>query len=351
MKIASISNNYGENFDGIGSYAKVIVESFPDDVECVVFSSDCKPDTKIAKRITMLNMTKTLFRVIKQFKEDKYDAIIIEYPFVEWNPLILIPIDILKKISHEKGCIFAISLHEYERANIFRRAVIRAMCRAVDIAFVSNLAMKRRISGLCKSAYIRPIPTNIQNEHAMELCIQRNNNNYVYFGLINRMKAFQEMMEAWDLFNCNKDKRLFIISSTYLDNIEMRHEGVKYLYGQDEYSIISIMRSCVGCIVPIKPEVDEKNASFKTACLTGCISIGKFNPEINKLPFIIKMSDYNVSSFLFALNAIDKMSQNEIEEKSKQAAEYGNMFLPENVAGIVYAKINDLLEETNANSN
>ncbi|MFR8088589.1 MAG: hypothetical protein ACLU6B_08810 [Lachnospirales bacterium] len=343
MRIASISNNYGRLYDGVGAFARVQNENYPEDVVCVNYTSDCTYEASKAKRFLMMKMTNTMWKCIKDFHKEKFDVVMLEYPFVEWNPLILLPIAVIKKMTRNAGSIFALSLHEYTRVSELRKKVIRAICQVVDIVFVSNEDMKDSISAFSKNVAIRPIPTNLYHKDAMELDIVRLTSNYVFFGLVNHTKAFKEMLDAWDIYNRDGSKVLYILTATPLNSIEQKHRGVEYLYKQDDRTIITLIRSCVCCIVPIKPEVDNKNTTFKTACISGCMCIGKFGKEFDSLPFVINMSDYSIKSFLSAFESVDDMAEKDREEKSRAAVAFGNQFTPQQASKIVYQQLRNYI--------
>lgn len=341
MKIASVSNNYGKQYDGVGAFAKVQNENYPDDVICINYTADCTFEASKLQRIFMPGMTFAINRLIKDFHKENFDVVMVEYPFVEWNPLIILSLLIVRNIAKKRRCKLVLSLHEYIRVNALRKLVIKIMCKLSDIVFVSNEEMKSAVSEFSNQVCIRPIPTNLYNQEAMTLDIVQSTQNYVFFGLVNKVKAFYEMLDAWDIYNKDGKKTLYILTASQLSDIENKHIGVKYLYKQDDYTIIKILRSCVGCIVPIKPLVDNKNATFKTSCISGCISIGKFCDEYKELPFVINMPDYNINSFLCAFEQLDGIGEDDRIEKSKKAIEFGQKFVPKQEANSVYEQLCD----------
>ena len=151
------------------------------------------------------------------------------------------------------------------------------------------------------------------------------------------------MLDAWDIYNRDGSKVLYILTATPLNSIEQKHRGVEYLYKQDDRTIITLIRSCVCCIVPIKPEVDNKNTTFKTACISGCMCIGKFGKEFDSLPFVINMSDYSIKSFLSAFESVDDMAEKDREEKSRAAVAFGNQFTPQQASKIVYQQLRNYI--------
>lgn len=335
LRIASISNNYGKSYDGVGDFARAQNSSFPDWVECVNYSADCTYEVSKLKRFLNLGMTKVIFNVLKEEQDSNYDAVIMEYPFVEWNPLILIPTYFLSKSLKKKHKLFVLSLHEYLRVNRLRKAVIRFICKQSDMILVTTEEIKKEISVFNSNVFIRPIPTNLYNEKALNETAQKDGSIYVYFGLVNGSKAFYEMLNAWDDYNKDETKTLYVFTGTPIENIEKQYKGVKYFYNKQDYEIISIMRKAVACFIPVKPYVDEKNTTFKTGCLCGCLCIGVFSNEFTNYNFINHMIDYSKKSFEQAFEKMEQLTSEEIELLSNEAAEFGKQFSPSNTAVLV----------------
>lgn len=345
MRIAAISNNYGKTYDGVGNYAQIQNTNYPEWIKYKVYTADCTYDVSSFIRIFGMGMFKAICRAVNEFDAKKFDVVVLEYPFVEWNPLILIPLICLQKKCRRRKKKFVLSLHEYSRVNLLRKKIIEKLCRLSDLVLVANEDMAKSVSGFAKKTAIRPIPTNLYNESIMKSIITKSKNNFVYFGLVNRAKAFDAMLSAWDNYNWNGKKTLFIITSTFLENIENNHKGIKYLYNQDDETILSIMRSCVACFLPIIPEVDMKNTTFKTGSITGCICIGKFCPKYQTLPFVINMKSYKVSEFMNALDQIDSYSDDTLESLENEASRFGEKYSPKVTATIVANKLRTLMEE------
>ena len=97
MKIAHIVNNFGKVYDGIGAYAKIMCDNLPDGVEEIIYSAECHESNNKLKYIFNFGMTKEIFKCIKNIFIDNVDVFLIEYPFKEWNPAILIPLNILSR--------------------------------------------------------------------------------------------------------------------------------------------------------------------------------------------------------------------------------------------------------------
>ena len=104
-KIAVVCTNYGSIKDGIGDYTKKLIAHFDESKYIVdIYSEEVIKKNKINLYFS--------FKMIKQLKKLyinslKYDFIIIEYPFNEWNPLIIYYI---KKI-YKKNKQIILDLH------------------------------------------------------------------------------------------------------------------------------------------------------------------------------------------------------------------------------------------------
>ncbi len=329
IRLGIIVNNYGKEYDGIGAYSQAISSHFSNKIIKRIYTGYCVESDKVISKLTILGMTKAILGAIKEL--DDLDMILMEYPFVEWNPLI-VPIYYHMasrlKTSNKK---LVLSLHEYSRVNALRKIVIRKLLKKADIVLVSDEGMKIDISQYANNIYVRNIPTNITGnlEHKD---IEKAKNNFVYFGLINKAKAFYEMLEAWDEFNSKGKYRLNILTGTKLDWDDSKHRNVKYIYRADNDEVFRIMSESMFNIVPVKPEVDMKNATFKTGCLAGCISIGKFCEQLSQLEFVLNVDTYDSNVFINIFNNAKDMSVDYMSKCSKGAQDYGKQYEPDVIA-------------------
>ena len=344
MRLAIVCNNYGQKYDGIGTFAKVMKENYPDNVESSVFSSNCLSDASAAKKVFDFGMVKAVRQVRRAVKKREFDAIIIEYPFVEWNPFIVSAIKKLRRKARKYGVKLFASIHEFERVNRLRKSVIKSIVKCADAVFVSDTKTKDLLSVYNQKIFIRNIPSNIQLKKNIDFRL-KNRNNYAYFGLVNSAKAFDEMLTAWDSFNKEKSHTLYIMTATKLSGIEESHNNVKYCYCYSDEEIAGIMEKCAFCLLPIKPEIDNKNGTFKTSCVFGCLGIGHFYSEYSDLPFVINTENYSVEKFTNALNASQEISDEKIIGLSQNAAEFSEKFMPKQIADYVAEQISKELNE------
>lgn len=333
LKLALIANNYGKNYDGIGAFAAAVSENFSDNFAIQVYSSDCSENDSAFRRITTMGMTKAIFNAATKI-QDK-DAILLEYPFVEWNPCIIIAyLYLRKKCKRLKTKIF-LSLHEYDRVNIMRRFVIRFLVRRADCVFVSNKKLGHDIQPYACNIRYRNIPTNIADNVENG---RHDKNVFTYFGLINKTKAFDEMLVGWDIFNDAGTYTLNVITGTKISGLE-RHKNVNYYYNMSNKELLKKLRNAAFCVVPIRPNIDMKNGTFKTAAFAGCICIGRFSEEYGKLPFVIPMEKYHAEDFADAFCKAQKLSKSSMKKMEKCASMFGSQYTPKAVADTVEKEI------------
>lgn len=343
MRLAIVCNNYGQKYDGIGSFAKILNENYPDDIKSSVFSADCLSETSALKKVFNFGMIRALRAVRRAVKNRQVDAVLIEYPFVEWNPFIVTEIKKLRRKAKKNDVKIFASIHEYERVNFLRKLVITRIVKYSDVIFVSDESTKNLLSKFNRKIYTRSIPSNIQSKKDIDAELKCRN-DYAYFGLVNSAKAFDEMIKAWDEFNINNRNTLYVLTASKLEGLEDNHKNVKYCYCYSDEQIAEIMLKCTFCILPIKPEIDNKNGTFKTSCIFGCLAIGHFCSGYSDLPFIIDLENYSVADFVDALNNSQMFNDLQIKGLSVEAVNFSKRFMPEQIAKDV-AEI--MLEELN----
>lgn len=339
MKVAIISNNYGETYDGIGAFSKVIYSLFSANVTVDVFTAKCCENEPKIKRIFTLGMSRAILNCVKKINE--FDAIILEYPFVEWNPLVVIFYRLLALRAKINSVKLYLSVHEYSRVNKLRRLVIRTMVKNSDLVFVSNKEIKKELLLYNQEIVIRGIPTNIYGK-ARKKSID-SLNNYVFFGLINGTKAFEEMLNGWDKFNKDNNNTLYILSSSELIDVE-KHYGIKYIKNADNETIFEYMNKSMFAILPIRPMIDEKNATFKTGAIAGCICIGKYCNAYNEEEFIVEMNNYTVDDFYEAFMLCKRITYEEASKMSEKSILFGEKYDPHRIAELIE---NTLIEGNN----
>ena len=292
MTIISISNNYGSNYDGIGKYAKYVYGALDKDLYRVVsFTSYCETNSGI-KKIFSMGMSYAIFKAIRFMCKHKTDIVIIEYPFVEWNPFFCVIYMLMCAITLIKNVKVFISVHEYSRSRSFRKLVTIYLCFLASGVVASediNINLLRKFNNNVKRIII---PANFYSSYDTNKLKKR---QYVYFGLINGTKAFQEMLEAWNRFNKLNKYKLYILSSTDI-SVDCSN-GVIFKKNLSDTEISYFMAESLFAVLPIKPQIDEKNSTFKAACLSGCISLGVFCEKYKNLEFVLNGENNSVDKW------------------------------------------------------
>lgn len=329
MKLALVANNIEGNYDGIGKHARLLSESLKrQNVNCSIFWGKTWNKSKYA-RIVSLEMSKAYLLLCKQVLKEKFDFILVEYPFHEHNPFILLTHILLYIITRFRKTKIALSLHEYDRVSPFRKIVIIGLIIFSDVCFFTESKYINKFKLLNKHTFIRQIPSHISKPNGEK---KYDRKRYCFLGILNKSKAFQEMLDAWLLFNKNKECRLDIITSSQNCDISKYKSYGVYLH-QDisDKDVAEIMFNSTFSIIPIKPYVDIINGSLMAATKCGCIPIGVF-PKKTDFSFGIHSKTYALLDFLDALNSSQKMTNNEIMVKSNKAFFWGKQNSFDNLA-------------------
>lgn len=324
MKLLIIANNvYSGNLDGIGKHARLLSEEFKrKGIDVDVISGETVQYGSL-RNIVSMKMSCVFLQAVKRVLNEKYNFIIVEYPFKEHNPVILVFYLLLYFIAQKRKTKVVFSMHEYDRVHIFRKWVINVFLNNCNLVFVSEEKYFKTLAKYSRKMFLRIIPTHIS---CPQRCKPFHPDKFCYFGLINGAKAFKEMLVAWDKFNIACDKELHIISSSDLKAWDWtQHRNIKLHYNICEEDVSSVLLECAYSIVPILPEVGIINASFLSAVQCGCLPIGKFAQSIQNKSFLIHIEDY-YDSFVPALNYTTTIGEDLFYELSKEAVEYGKNF-------------------------
>lgn len=330
MKTLVICNNYNLNYDGIGKYASSVYQNFVNLGDVVVFSAKMRGDDKIFNRILSFDMSKTVISAVLFVIKNNIDIVIIEYPFVELNPLTICLIYILKLFCISRGIKFVLSLHEYDRVNFIRKIYIKLLLLISDVCFVTENRLITKLIKYCKKIFIRNIPATIPKKE------KNKRTGFAYFGLINKSKMIYPMITAFEL---NKIKLKFLTASVVPNEI-INDKTVEVYVNLCDEKVAEVLASSICCVLPILPEVDQKNSSFAAAVRNGCICIGKFCNEYKDLPFVVHISKYTVEEFEKAIKYVDKLPPCVIHEKTKLAYEFGKKYSAECVYEMMLREIN-----------
>ncbi len=329
MRVVSVANNYGKSFDGIGAYAEAVYSCFPKGIELEVFTGTCEPNHSPVSRVLSMGMHQAFRQAIAYCEGNRVDFVIVDYPFVEWNPIVIGDYVRLARTLHAQGGKLVLSAHEYARLNPLRKRVIERMAACSDKMVVSSDDMGSGLGRFCSDWKVRCIPSNIDVPNGVQARTDRK--DFVYFGLVNKAKAFKEMLKAWDSLEDPKGV-LHIITASTLGNIESEHKRVKYWQDLDDSEIVRIMSSCKGCVLPIRPMVDGKNTTFATAAMCGCLCIGRFSEEYKALPFTIDVKSYSPDDIADAINRVENITGSTLVTAQRAALDYSRQFKASEVA-------------------
>lgn len=260
--------------------------------------------------------------------------IVIEYPFVEYNPLFLIMLFFLKNRNKERFKI-VVSLHEYSRTKFFRKLFIRGLIPLSDIVLFTKeeditpfksdkILFKKRIipANIVPSSYKKTEPYTIIN-----MC---------YFGIVNlETKAIENMIKGWNLYcSTESNKRIFFhfISSDWDDRLE-KSENVTYHIGLDDTKTSLLLNEMHYMILPLLPKISINNGSLAVGCAHKCVPVGNFDSFFEK-NFGIRMGGYSQIDFLQTYRRIKAIEYNDYKEKVAIAYDYGKTRLPSETAKI-----------------
>ncbi|MGF6906981.1 hypothetical protein [Fusobacterium sp. PH5-44] len=330
MNILSLCGNYNSLKDGIGRYGKIFNDVLAKDENSVdrVFVATGYTDELTKKQLLFsLEMSKAIKKAIAIIKMEKIDILIIEYPFMEHNPLILFFFLYLKLICNKKKIMIILSLHEYLRAKKLRKILIKILIKISDKVIVSDEETKSSLLKYSKNIFIRDIPCMIELPKEYN---KVSNGEFVYFGLVNNSKAFYPMINAWKKFNIGMKYVLNVITSSDINISDNNRYGINILQNLDEIQIAEYMKSANYCILPILPEVNYNNSTFKTASMFGCISVGKFADDFKNLKFIVDIPSYEEEELIKGLNRVIQFNENEKMLKFDLSKNFGKKFTMKN---------------------
>lgn len=318
MDILLIANNVGCNKDGVGVYAQLLYKEFQQDDrvgKINIINGDTEGFSSL-KKVISLRMSEAILKAIKDIKKCKYNYVIVEYPFKEYNPIIILLFWLLKKtVRHNNGKLI-LSLHEYFRAKKLRRVVMRLLVNNADILFVTEKKIQDFFLKRGKEVYVRDIPSNLNVKWDKNEGKIFNKRKFVYFGLIIANKAFYEMLEAWKIFNSKKKYVLDIMTSSEISINDAEMYNINLYIGLNDDSVIEKMKDAAFCILPIKPEVGLYNTTLKTAVAAGCTTVGHFCKELKKEPFSIDIESYNTKDFVEGLEHAVRLSDKQLADNA-----------------------------------
>lgn len=294
MKIVFICTNYGSIKCGIGMYTFNLVEELKkaNNMEIDIISVNTFNLKRIEKFFN-IGLLKEINKYVLRNQNIKNEKInfIIEYPFMDWSIFNIIKILFLKKIFKNSNII--LSIHEYYRVSYFRKKIIEILISSSDSFIITDSRLKKKLSE--KLVLTRSIPSNIKKID-FNPRIEKKENEYCYFGLVNKSKAFNEMINAWKEFNKEKKNNLniYTASDVYIEN--SKNYNIKIFKNLSNLELSKELQKNKYMILPIKPYIDKNNGSFKAGLDHENIIIGIFSEEIK----IYEKNIININSSLYS---------------------------------------------------
>lgn len=307
-----ISNNAGSKKDGIGDYSKNLFLALKRIKNDDVYIHTAFSGTNgIVGKLFSMKMSKLFDNVCNQIGQR--DVVVIEYPFAECNIQIVYYLKKLRAAIVRKQATLILSLHEYERVNGFRKYIIKCFLASSDVVLVTNKKTKSMVSKITRvPIFFRTIPSNVIVNSFSN--IVKDKRVYVYFGLITKAKAIDEMLRAWAKFNVDNRNTLYFLTSSSFEN-HYENMGVHFMQNLENEDVANYFRMASFCVLPIIPCVSEINASYKTALLYNCIPIGHFDEDISYKQSYINMNGNDEEDFLQAFWASQNLKDSEYNRR------------------------------------
>ena len=334
MNIVFICTNYNSIKCGIGMYTFNLVQEFEKikDINIEIIEENTFEFSKI-KRFFNINILKKIIKYINKNKENKKQKLnfIIEYPFMDWSFFNLIGIFLLKK--YFKNSILILSIHEYDRVSYFRKKATEFLMKISDKFIITDENLKKILPN--KEILLREIPSNIKKVNLLKPVIKLEN-NYCFFGLINKAKAFDEMLEAWKKFNLSKNYILNIYTSSNIEVKSLEEYNIKVFKDLNNEELSIELQKNSFMLLPILPNINSNNGTLKAAATHGCIPIGIFSNSINFLGVNILDKKYTIQNIEKALEETLKINKKEEISKLKK---YSINFSFENNSKKIYKNL------------
>lgn len=342
MELIELGCNTAGNIDGIGKHTRLVNAELNtrSGVHSVILSGSTENKSKLRK-ILSLEMSKALLHASTMVKKTQVDCVIVEYPFDEFNPLIILAYRFLHGECKKAHTVLALSMHEYDRVKYLRKKVIEHLIKSSDLIFVSEPKYLNKLKQLNSSIYLRTIPNHVPLNKNQDLMHLKNKNRYVYFGLVNKSKAFNEMITAWDLFNSDMQHELYILTATKIEFEEATHNAIHLFFNLNNERVAEIMQSSMFSIIPVKPDIGYNNSSMVSALQAGSVPIGVFNNDYRNKSFVINLKNYSIDSIVHGLNVASALSKEKANEMSNAAEVFGREFTLEKTVNMMLDAIKD----------
>lgn len=333
MKIITIASNVEGNIDGIGKHARILTEEYIRRGHDAFIIDGITWNKSTIGKLFSLEMTKCIFKTSSIVTKDKTDLVIYEYPFAEFNPFIILPIIWLYFVTRFTNTKIALSMHEFDRVNFLRKCIIFIFLVFSDVVYVSETKYIERFKLFANKMYHRTIPNHIVRP-SFEKNIDKT--KYTYFGLINRAKAFQEMIDAWNEFNKEGKYQLDVITcSDYSQWDNEQNKNISFHFDLPGDEVASILYKSAFTLIPVIPNIGLNNSSFMSGIQCGCVPIGIFNETVLHNNFIINQIDYSLDNYLSVLESTQELDDMTLKTMSDDAMKFGSPYTVENTVSMM----------------
>jgi|26BtaG_2_1085354.scaffolds.fasta_scaffold01071_4 hypothetical protein len=330
-----VCTNYGSTKDGIGHYTSKIVDELRKNssLKITTYSVTTHHLSKL-KLLFSMKMSLELLRLKRELqKKSDNSYIILEYPFVEYNPSFLLMLLSIKAKKNIKSKI-VVSLHEYSRTKLFRKLFIRLLIPMSDVVlytkdedikpFINDIIVFKR----------RLIPANIEPSNR-KILKQTRELNICFFGIVNfETKEIRNMIEAWEMYldMVLENKLTFhFISSSFHSDIQANNHLI-YHFDLDDNEVSELLHKMQFMILPLKPKISTNNGSLSVCCLHECVPVGVFDDYYNKKELGLSMKNYSMQEFIRIYESINNTAFSRITEMAEVAYRHGKKMSIKNSA-------------------
>ena len=201
------------------------------------------------------------------------------------------------------------------------------------MVYVSETKYIERFKLFANKMYHRTIPNHIVRP-SLEKNIDKT--KYTYFGLINRAKAFQEMIDAWNEFNKEGKYQLDVITcSDYSQWDNEQNKNISFHFDLPGDEVASILYKSAFTLIPVIPNIGLNNSSFMSGIQCGCVPIGIFNETVLHNNFIINQIDYSLDNYLSVLESTQELDDMTLKTMSDDAMKFGSPYTVENTVSMM----------------
>ncbi len=295
-EIIWVAANYDEPGDGVGKYAARVVEAIGARHPAwrIQVASASTTDLGRFARYCSLRMATCLYAVARELAVRRVAAVVVEYPFLEQSPAILPAMVVLRRACRRAGVKLVLSLHEYLRVGRLRVMSVRFLARLAEGVLVSDQMTQESLAGETSAMlFLRGIPSNIPCSTDAGRG-ERDPIGFCFFGIVNRSKATEEMLQGWREAWRPGMTLHFVTASRFESSLP----GVEVHYQNTDEQVAAILAKNSFLVLPIQPAVEAGSGSFKAGLANGLIPIGRVGETLSDLAeLFVRMEDYDSASF------------------------------------------------------